>query len=162
MTQWPSSCPIVTRRPEAGLPGVDPDLAAGGEEQSRQRLPFRQRRRAGRSAHVLDVADQEAVNRVDDVLDRHRQPLAVPDVGRRGGEHLLCALLHVPHAITLDPQALAQAKQRSVGGGEELRGEQVGQPVVARAERMLEDAQWVAVRGHATEVALRRRVLTHR
>ena len=45
-TQWPSSWPIVkrrARRPLARLAGVDPDLAAGGEEQARQRLARRER-----------------------------------------------------------------------------------------------------------------------
>ena len=89
------------RRPLARLLGVDPDLAAGGEQQPRERLAGRERRRAGRGAHVLDVADEQPEDGVGEVLDRHGQRLAVPDVAGRPREHLLGAFLDVAHASRL-------------------------------------------------------------
>ena len=76
------------RRPLAGLLGVDPDLALGGQQQARDESPGRSAGQPGAVAHVIDVADVEAVDGVDDVLDRDRQRLAIPDVGGDLGQHL--------------------------------------------------------------------------
>jgi hypothetical protein len=55
-----------------------------------------------------------------------------------------------------------QAEQRSSRAREERPGDPVREPAVAVAHRVLEDAQRVAVRGHATVVAVSDPALTHR
>src|SRR5579884_1432858 len=77
------------RWPLAGLVGVDPDLAAGGEQQAGERLAGRERGSAGGGGHVVDVAYVQAVAAVDDVLDRNREALAVPDIGGDAREDAL-------------------------------------------------------------------------
>ena len=81
-TQWPSSWPIVKRRrgghgrASSALTQISPRAGAAGPESD---CPAARPRRAGRRAHVLDVADEQAEDRVGDVLDRDGQRLAVPD-----------------------------------------------------------------------------------
>ena len=54
---------------------------------------------SGRAGHVLDVADEEPELRVRDVLDRHGERVAVPDVAREGGEYVFGAFFDVPHVF---------------------------------------------------------------
>jgi hypothetical protein len=57
---------------------------------------------------------------------------------------------------------VTQAEKGSSRAREELPRDQVREPAIAGAHRVLEDAQRVAVRGHATVVAVSDPALTHR
>jgi hypothetical protein len=57
---------------------------------------------------------------------------------------------------------VTQAEQGSSRAREEPHSDQVREPAVAGAHRVLEDAPRVAVRGHATVVAVSDPALTHR
>jgi hypothetical protein len=57
---------------------------------------------------------------------------------------------------------LAEDEHGSRRPGKEARDEQAREVVVAGAQGMLEDTQGVAVRGHATVVAVKVRLLTRR
>jgi hypothetical protein len=63
-------------------------------------------------------------------------------------------------AMTLDPQAVTQAKQGPACAWEEPCGDQVRESLIAGAHRVLEDAQRMAVRGHVTVVAVSDPMLT--
>lgn len=80
-TSQPSVCPANSPSPVwplASLGRVDPDLAAGGEQQAGEGLTLVELGRTRRNGQILNVANVDPEASVGDVLDRHRQGLAVP------------------------------------------------------------------------------------
>src|SRR5262245_18491789 len=85
------------RRPLPRLRSVYPDLTGTGEEEPRDRLAGLERRGAGSRGHVLDLANQQPVTAVRDVVVRDWQLFAVPDPSRHAGEHGIRLLLDLVH-----------------------------------------------------------------
>ena len=112
ISQWPSSWPIVKRRraghwrASSALTQISPGPGSSIPDSD---WPGRERRRPGRAAHVLDVAHEQPEDGVDEILDRHGQRLAVPDVAGRPREHLLGAFLDVTLCV-----ATLSARERFV------------------------------------------------
>ena len=174
----------TARRPLARLPGVDPDLPQRRQQQAGQSLRRPEGRYAGRGAQVVDVTDVQTEAGVGDVIDRHREAVAVPQPAGHLRQHALGLLLDLRRHGRPDRRACsatpAQAEHHGVdralgGGGPACRGAgrrsqlSIGPFAQVRVgaqrarergrERAVGDAQGMAVEReqwvHGSEVATR-------
>lgn len=85
------------RRPLSGFVGVDPDLAEGGEEETRERLALPECGGSRGAPQVVDVAHKQAEVGVGDFLDRHRDRHPVPDIAGQMSQEFLGEPLDLLH-----------------------------------------------------------------